>query len=49
MDKKQNALMSKLMQSYDEPEESRKPAEGELLGQVTAKSIAKISNGIKED
>ena len=38
----QNALMSKLIQSYDEPKESTFVTEDELFGQVIAKSIAKI-------
>ena len=33
----QNALMSKLIQSYDEPKESRFVMEDELFGQVLAK------------
>ena len=46
----QNALMSKLIQSYDEPKESTFVTEDELFGQVIAKSIAKIPNGeIKEE
>ena len=46
----QNALMSKLIQSYDEPKESTFVTEDELLGQVIAKSIAKIPDGeIKEE
>ena len=40
----QNPLMSKLIQSYDEPKEY------ELFGQVIAKAIAKIPSGeIKEE
>ena len=38
----QNALMSKLIQSNDEPKESTFVTEDELFGQVIAKSIAKI-------
>ena len=38
----QNALMSKLIQSYDEPKESTFVTKDELFGQVIAKSIAKI-------
>ena len=46
----QNALMSKLIQSYDEPKESTFVTEDELFGQVIAKSIAKIPVGdIKEE
>ena len=46
----QNALMSKLIQSYDEPKESTFVTEDELFGQVIAKSIARIPNGeIKEE
>ena len=47
----QNALMSNLIQSYDEPKESRTfVTEDELFGQVIAKSIAKIPVGdIKEE
>ena len=46
----QNALMSKLIQSYDEPKESTFVTEDELFGQVIAKSIAKIPDGeIKEE
>ena len=46
----QNVLMSKLIQSYDEPKESTFVTEDELFGQVIAKSIAKIPNGeIKEE
>ena len=46
----QNALMSKLIQSYDEPKESTFVTEDELFGQVLAKSIAKIPDGeIKEE
>ena len=41
----QNALMSKLIQSYDEPKESTFVTEDELFGQVIAKSIAKIPDG----
>ena len=41
----QNALMSKLIQSYDEPKESTFVTEDELFGQVTAKSIAKTPDG----
>ena len=41
--------MSKLIQSYDEPKESTLVTKDELLGQVIAKSIAKILDGeIKE-
>ena len=46
----QNALMSKLIQSYDEPKESTFVTEDELFGQVIAKSIVKIPDGeIKEE
>ena len=46
----QNALMSKLIQSYDEPKESVFVTEDDLLGQVIVKSIAKIPDGeIKEE
>ena len=46
----QNALMPKLIQSYDEPKESIFVTEDELFGQVIAKSIAKIPDGkIKEE
>ena len=46
----QNALMSKLIQSYDEPKESTFMTEDGLFGQVIAKSIAKIPDGeIKEE
>ena len=46
----QNALMSKLIQSYDEPKESTFVTEDELFGQVIAKSIAKIPDGeVKEE
>ena len=46
----QNALMLKLIQSYDEPKESTFVTEDELFDQVIAKSIAKISDGeIKEE
>ena len=46
----QDTLTSKLIQSYDGTEESRKATEHELFGQVIVKSIAKISNGeIKEE
>ena len=46
----QNALISKMIQSYDEPKESTFVTEDELFGQVIAKSVAKISNGeIKEE
>ena len=46
----QNALMSKLIQSNDEPKESTFVTEDELFGQVIAKSIAKIPDGeIKEE
>ena len=38
----QNALMLKLIQSYDEPKESTFLTEDELFGQAVAKSIAKI-------
>ena len=41
----QNALMLKLIQSYDEPKESTFMTEDELFGQVIAKSIAKIPDG----
>ena len=46
----QNALMSKLIQLYDELKESTFVTEDELFGQVIAKSIAKIPDGeIKEE
>ena len=46
----QNALMSKLIQSYDEPKESTFVTEDELFGQVIAKSIGKTPDGeIKEE
>ena len=46
----QNALMSKPIQSYDEPKESTFVTEDELFGQVIAKSIAKIfDHEIKEE
>ena len=46
----QNALISKMIQSYDEPKESTFVTEDELFGQVIAKSIAKIPNGeVKEE
>ena len=46
----QNALMSKLIQLYNEPKESTFVTEDELFGQVIAKSIARIPNGeIKEE
>ena len=46
----QNALMSKLIQSYDEAKGSTFVTEDELFGQVIAKSIAKIPDGqIKEE
>ena len=41
----QNALISKLIQSYDEPKESTFVTEDELFGQVIAKSIAKTPDG----
>ena len=42
----QNTLMSNLIQSYDEPKESRTfVTEDELFGQVIANSIAKIPDG----
>ena len=46
----QNALMSNLIQSYDEPKESTFVMEDELFGQLfIAKSIAKTPDGeIKE-
>ena len=45
-----NALMSKLIQSYDEPKESTFVTEDELFGQVIAKSIGKTPDGeIKEE
>ena len=45
----QNALMWKLILSYDEPKESTFVMEDELLDQVIAKSMAKIPDGeIKE-
>ena len=46
----QNSLISKLVQSYDEPKESTFVTEDELFGQVIVKSIAKIPDGeIKEE
>ena len=46
----QNALMLKLIQSYDETKESTFVTEDELLGQVLAKSMAEIPDGdIKEE
>ena len=46
----QNGLISKLIQSYDEPKDSTFVTEDELFGQVIAKSITKIPNGeIKEE
>ena len=46
----QNGLMSKLIQSYDEPKDSTFVTEDELFGQVIAKSITKSPNGeIKEE
>ena len=46
----QNALMSKLIKSYDEPKESTFVTEDELFGQVMAKSITKIfDHEIKEE
>ena len=46
----QNVLMSKLINSYDEPKESTFVTEDELFGQVIVKSIAKIPDGkIKEE
>ena len=46
----QNALMSKLIQSYDEPKVSTFVTADELFGQVIAKSTAKIPDGeIKEE
>ena len=46
----QNALMSKLIQSYNEAKESTFVTEDELFGQVVAKSVAKIPDGeIKEE
>ena len=45
----QNALMSNLIQSYDEPKESTFVMEDELFGQFIAKSIAETPDGeIKE-
>ena len=45
----QNALMSNLIQSYDEPKESTFVMEDELFGQFIAKSIAETLDGeIKE-
>ena len=41
----QNVLMSKLIQSYDEPKESTFLTEHELFGQAIVKSIAKIPDG----
>ena len=50
MENKQNALMWKLILSYDEPKESTFVMEDELLGQVIAKSMTKIPDGgIKEE
>ena len=46
----QNALMSKLIQSYDERKKSTFVTEDELFGQVIARSITNIANGeIKEE
>ena len=46
----QNALMSKLIQSYDGPKQSTFVMEDELFGQVIAKFIAKTPDGeIKEE
>ena len=46
----QNALMWKLILSYNEPKESTFEMEDELLGLVIAKSMAKIPDGeIKEE
>ena len=46
----QNALMSKLIKSYDEPKESTFVTDDELFGQFIVKSIAKIPDGeIKEE
>ena len=46
----QNALMQKLIQSYDEPKESTFLTEDELFDEAIAKSIAKIPDGeIKEE
>ena len=46
----QNALMSKLIQSYDEPKESTFVTEDELFGQIIAKSVARFPEGeIKEE
>ena len=41
----QNALMSKLIQSYDRSKESTFVTEDELFGQVIRKYIAKIPDG----
>ena len=41
----QNVLVSKLIQSYDEPKESTFLTEHELFGQAIVKSIAKIPDG----
>ena len=41
----QNVLMSKLIQSYDEPKEATFLTEHELFGQAIVKSIAKIPDG----
>ena len=46
----QNALMWKLILSYNEPKESTFEMEDELLGLVIAKSMAKVPDGeIKEE
>ena len=46
----QNALMSKLIQSYDEPKESTFVTEDELFGQIIAKYVARFPEGeIKEE
>ena len=46
----QNALMSKLIQSYDEPKESTFVTEDELFGRIIAKSVARFPEGeIKEE
>ena len=46
----QNALMWKLILSYNEPKESTFVMEDELLGLVIAKSMAKVPDGeIKEE
>ena len=48
--KNQNSLVSKLIQSYDEPKEWTFVTKDELFGQLIAKYIAKIPDGeIKEE